>query len=166
MKKRCLAVLLCAALMLFFLAPAGVCRAEEELFDLAFTDAKGNEVNVSDFRGQPVVINFWATWCPYCLAEMPFFNLMAEEYAGRAQFMMVDLADGYRETVEKAADYIEAFGYTFPVFYDLNGASDAFTYMGIPVTLLMDSEGRLSQGFIGMADEATLRELLEGLLGE
>lgn len=166
MKKRCLAVLVCAALMLIFLTPAGVCRAEEELFDLVFTDAEGNEARVSDFRGKPVVINFWATWCPYCLAEMPFFNLMADEYADRVQFMMVDLADGYRETVEKAADYIESFGYTFPVFYDLNGASAAFTYMGIPVTLLVDSEGRLSRGFIGMADEATLRELLEEMIGE
>ena len=86
--------------------------------DFTVYDADGNEVHLSDFRGKPVVLNFWASWCGPCKMEMPDLEKAYQEYGDQIQFMLVDLTDGSQETVEKASAFIKEQGYTFPVFYD------------------------------------------------
>ena len=66
--------------------------------DFIVYDAEGTAFRLSDFKGKPVVVNFWASWCPPCRSEMPHFDQVYSEVKDDVMFMMVDLVDGQRET--------------------------------------------------------------------
>lgn len=121
-------------------------------------DYEGNTINLSDFRGKPVVINFWATWCYYCKEEMPDFDKAYREYP-EVQFMMIDAADGYQETVEKAKAYVKENGFEFDVYFDTKSeAVNAYYLSGLPATYFIDKEGNLVAGANGMIDYETLEK--------
>lgn len=112
--------------------------------DFVVCDAEGNEVALSDFRGKPVVLNFWASWCGPCKSEMPDFQEVYEEYGDDVQFLMVNLTDGRQETVESASQYIAGYGYTFPVYYDVERmAAREYGVNSVPRTYFIDEEGYL-----------------------
>ena len=81
--------------------------------DFTVYDAEGNEVKLSDFIGKPVVLNFWASWCGPCKAEMPFFDAMYNDYKDKVQVVMVNVTDGSRDTVESVTAFYEDSDYTF-----------------------------------------------------
>jgi len=124
-----------------------------------------NRVSLSDFRGRGVVVNFWATWCPPCKKELPYFESMYTKYSDREEFMMVNLTDGNRETVDIVKSFINRNGYTFPVYYDTS-ADAAYSYgvSSIPVTLFIDSKGRLVHRQTGAMSEAVLELFIEKIL--
>ena len=105
--------------------------------DFVVYAADGTAVRLSDFRGKPVVINFWASWCPPCRSEMPHFDAVYNEVKTDVMFMMVALVDGQRETQADSQRYIDSEGFTFPVFFD-NDRSAALAYgiTSIPTTVL------------------------------
>ena len=130
--------------------------------DFTVYDSEGNAVKLSDMLGKPVVLNFWASWCPPCKAEMPHFDEVNAELGGEIQFMMVDLVDGVRETVEVGLAYIEEQGYSFPVFFDSDGeGGSTYGIRSIPTTFFIDKEGNIVTGMQGAIDEITLREGIE-----
>jgi thiol-disulfide isomerase/thioredoxin len=121
-------------------------------------DEKGNEVKLSDYRGKPVVLNFWATWCYYCKEEMPDFNKAYKEYPD-VQFLMINATDGVQETKKKAMDYVEAEGFDFPVLYDTEtNAVRAYYISSFPSTFFIDANGELVTYANGMLDYETLTE--------
>lgn len=109
--------------------------------DFTVYDEAGNEVHLSDYRGKPVVVNFWASWCGPCRMEMPEFQEKHLELGGEVQFLMINMTGG-RETVETARDFIAGQGYTFPVLYDTEGDA-AVTYgaYALPTTYFIDAAG-------------------------
>ena len=130
----------------------------EEAPDFTVYTADGKPVKLSDMKGKPVVLNFWASWCPPCKAEMPDFDEICKEYEGKVTFMMVNLTDGERETVESARNFIHMMEYTFPVYYDTEmEASTVYGIQSIPTTYFIDAEGRLVAYGSGSLDGATLR---------
>ncbi len=133
--------------------------------DFTVYDRDGNTVRLSDFLGKPVVLNFWASWCGPCKMEMPDFEEMYKEYGEEVQFIMVNLTDGARETTEIATTFIDANGYTFPVYYDKDSDA-ALTYQvyGIPVTFFINAEGHLiAQGSSALNAE-TIKSGIEMIL--
>ena len=141
--------------------------AEMSAPDFTVYDTNGNKVKLSDNLGKPIVVNFWATWCTYCVKELPDFDALYEEYGDDVVFMMVDLPDGQRETESAARSFIKNNGYSFPVYFDLDGsAHNAYIESGIPVTVFIDSEGNLMEKHVGMMQENSIRENLEKLVGE
>ena len=123
-------------------APEATVETQELAPDFTVYDADGNAYRLSDFRGTPVVLNFWASWCGPCKSEMPDFDEKAAQLAGKVQFLMVNLTDGAQETVETASAFIEAQGYTFPVFYDTDqSAAYAYGVYSIPTTYFIDAGG-------------------------
>lgn len=126
--------------------------------DFTVYDGDGNPVRLSDFRGTPVVLNFWASWCGPCQSEMPAFDEAAAGYEGQVQFLMVNLTDGSQETQASAEAFLEENGYTFPVYFDLDmDAASAYGVYGIPVTYFIDAEGHA----IAQARSAISAEILQ-----
>ena len=144
---------------------------EDELSDapdFTMIDAEGNTVRLSDLRGKPRVINFWASWCPPCKAELPFFEEAYKEYMERVNFVMLNLTDGSQETVETASDYVTTEGYTFPLYFDtqMEGALAYGTY-SIPVTVVVTADGKLfTQRVGGIPTKEILCDMFTPLLEE
>lgn len=133
--------------------------------DFTVYDAEGEAVNLSDFSGKPVVINFWATWCGYCVREMPAFEKIAAEYADDVVFMMINVTDGQQETKEDALAFIEEKGYTFPVYYDTDlSATMAYGAYSLPATGFITESGVFAGGQMGAMSEETLVNYIEQLL--
>lgn len=134
--------------------------------DFAVLDENGNTVRLSDKFGKPVVINFWATWCPPCKQELPDFDKLCKEYGDRVVFMMVNLTDGYRDTVDGTKRFVSGKDYTFPVYFDTkDNAASAYNVSSIPQTTFIDANGNIYTTRIGAMNEATLRIYLNALLG-
>lgn len=127
--------------------------------DIPLYDAEGNAVQLSDFFGKPIILNFWASWCPPCKGEMPDFHAVWKEQGEEIQFLMVNLTDGSRETVETAQAFIEEQGYEFPVYFDLDqrGLQDYQAY-SIPTTYFLDAEGHAMARATGAIGLETLNE--------
>ena len=140
--------------------PTEIIAAELPLApDFTVYDIDGNEVKLSDYLGTPVVLNFWASWCPPCKAELPDFEEKYLAYGEEVQFLMVNLADGTRETVETASDFIAQEGYTFPVFYDSKSvAAIEYRLRSIPATYFIDADGYIVANAVGMLDADSLQK--------
>ena len=129
--------------------------------DFTIFDANGKQVHLSDFIGKPVVLNFWASWCPPCKSEMPHFNKAYATYKNDVIFIMVDLTDGQRETQVIGQAYVNEQGYNFPVYFDnKQSAAKAYNIRSIPATYLIDSNGNIITNYEGGIDEKTLKEAI------
>lgn len=133
--------------------------------DFTVYDREGNTVRLSDFRGKPVVLNFWASWCGPCKKEMPDFEEIYREYGENIHFVMVNLTDGAQETMNSATTFLDNTGYTFPVYYDKD-TDAAYTYhvYGIPVTYFINSEGHLIAQGSSALDAETIKRGIEMIL--
>lgn len=133
--------------------------------DFTVTDRDGNPVKLSELRGKPVVLNFWASWCGPCQSEMPAFEQAYRTYGESIRFMLVNATDGSRETVETARTYIDGQGYTFPIYFDTTlEASIAYGASSIPLTIFIDAEGNLVAYGAGALDAATLQRGIDMIL--
>ena len=140
-------------------APAGTTEPQITLApDFTVYDREGNPHKLSDFFGKPIVLNFWASWCGPCKMEMPDFQEKYLELGEEVQFLMVNLTDGQRETVDVASAFIDSQGYTFPVFYDTTTEA-AYTYgvYSIPTSYFIDAQGQPIAHAQGAIDGATLQ---------
>ena len=133
--------------------------------DFTVTDAAGNEVKLSDFRGKGVVLNFWASWCGPCKSEMPHFQTAYETYGEDLHFLMVNMSTAFGDSRADSDDFLAEGGYTFPVYYDTK-AECAYGYgvTGIPMTFFIDKNGNLVSGKSGMISEADLQRRILTIL--
>ena len=141
--------------------------AVEQAPDFTVTDAEGNEVRLSDYFGKPIVLNFWASWCGPCQYEMPDFEVAYHQYGEEVQFLMVNLTDGYSETVNSARKFLESSGYTFPVYFDtLSDAARVYQVYSIPCTYFLDADGALVTRTVGMISADALQQGINLILSE
>lgn len=134
-------------------------EGRERAKDFTAQDADGNEVKLSDYFGKPIVLNFWASWCGPCRSEMPDFNEKYKELGDDVQFLMVNMTEGFRETLKSAKAYIEESGFSFPVLFD-TGKEAAMNYSvyALPTTFFIDAEGNIVSYAKGAIDSDTLQK--------
>ncbi len=126
--------------------------------DFTALDENGNPVKLSDYFGKPIVLNFWATWCYYCKEEMPDFDA-AYRNNPDIQFLMVNVTDGSRETMEIAKDYVSQNDFVFPVLFDTNlDAASTYGATGLPMTVFITRDGKLFTYASGMLSAENLKK--------
>ncbi len=141
--------------------PGGKLAFGQPAPDFTLKTADGKTVRLSDFRGRPVLINFWATWCAPCLIEMPALEQVYGKYKDQG---LVVLAVNQAETADKVGQYMQSYGLSFTAVLDTDVAiGRLYRVTGYPTTWLVDREGNLRQlrrGAFGNADQ------IERLLSE
>ena len=134
--------------------------------DFTVYDLEGNAHKLSDFRGKPVLLNFWASWCGPCQMEMPDFQKFYESHGDKVNFVIVNLTDGQQETVESASAFIAEQGYTFPVYYDTDiDAAMKYGVNAVPVSYFIDGEGYFVAWAQGALSADMLQQGMDMLLG-
>ena len=128
--------------------------------DFALETIDGTEVSLSDYRGNVVLVNFWATWCPPCRAEIPDFEAA---YQARQSDGFVVLGINVEEPRDAVVPFVEAIGMTYPVLLDRGGqVMKMYRVPGLPISLILDRDGVIQVRHIGFLT----REQLEDYLAE
>ncbi len=133
-----------------------------EVPDFTLETVDGETVTLSDYRGQPVVINFWATWCAPCREEMP---LLQETYDAHRDEGLVVIGINVRETPEEVKRFLDEVRVEFPVLLDSEAAVvNRYLVTSLPLTFFVDREGRLRTVVVGGMTKAVLDERLARIL--
>lgn len=136
-------------------------------YDARVYTEQGDPATLSEIAdGKPLVINFWATWCPYCVQELPDFQEIHRAYGDRVSFAFIDVADGTRETAEDAAAWLADNGFDdLPVYYDTDlEATTMYGARSLPTTVLVSADGEILAVSAGMIDPVLLRDALDSLV--
>lgn len=138
----------------------------EKFNDFTLTDLNGNSVTLTDLAGKKAVINFWATWCPPCKAELPDFQKLYDELKDNPDvaILMVDLTDNQRETKETVQNFLAANHYNLPVYLD-DGCklSTSMKVSGIPMTFVLDRSGNVAWKTIGATNYNAVKTALDAV---
>jgi thiol-disulfide isomerase/thioredoxin len=132
-------------------------------------DLEGNALSVADFRGKPVVVVVWGSWCPPCRAEAPGVVAAAKELGGTAQFVGLNIRDG---SVDQAKGFVRTFDVPYPSVYSPDGKAmlafaGSLPPQAIPSFAVLDDEGRLAAVIPGeLPSTTTLVELTEDVAAE
>jgi len=122
---------------------------------------KGEFVSFSDFKGKVVLVNFWATWCPPCVAEMPSFQKLYDAYGDKIVFLFVA-----NDEPDRVLSFIQDKGYDIPVYYQVTKVPAEMDSNSLPTTYIVDSSGHIVASKVGAADwnSSKVRKLLDKLI--
>jgi len=139
--------------------------AVEVLFGSTMPDAQGREVRLAEWRGRPLVVNFWATWCPPCVGEMPELSDMQRDYAARGLQILGIGIDSDRNIRE----FAEKMPMSYPLLVAGAGGSELTRRFGntsgsLPFTAVVDRQGRIRHRILGRFDNAELRAAIAATL--
>lgn len=132
--------------------------------DFAITSMDGKELTLADLKGKPLFINFWASWCPPCRAEMPHIQAAYEKYGDRVEFVMVNTIE--TDTIEDIKAYMSEAQLTFPVYLDhKNVVNELYLVPGWPTSLFINNKGvivdRLSRPMTAETTDALFQSILK-----
>ncbi|MBP6471093.1 MAG: TlpA family protein disulfide reductase [Chloroflexi bacterium] len=130
--------------------------------DFTLAMLNGRETSLSDYAGQVVVVNFWATWCPPCKAEMPAINAYYEANQDKG---FVVLGVNAHEDAGTVSRFIESTGFTFPILLDDYGkVEQQYQINSFPSTFVIDRDGQIVYIHIGLISPETLAAVVDPLL--
>lgn len=132
-------------------------RIDQPSIDFELEDLNGNKIKLSDYKGQLVFLNFWATWCPPCREEMPDMEAIHQQYGDKGVVILAVSSTGpelrwrgndSQKAESQVREFIEKEGYTFTIALDPNDQvyaeySNIFPINGIPTTFMIDREGNI-----------------------
>lgn len=137
--------------------------------DFTVYNEEGKAVKLSDYKGKKaVVVNFWASWCPPCKYEMPYFQKANDKYKGKeVEILMVNLTDGSRETKKTALEFMKESKYNMNVLFDTElNAAKIYGIQALPRTLFIDKDGNLVNDHTGLITQDMLDDNIDDLIGK
>ena len=159
MQKRWIGAAALLVLLLAVLMNSRAAAAPEWAPQIELIDYEGTTHKLSDFRGQTVLLNFWASWCGPCRSELPELARLAREYEGKARFIGVNLT--VRDDVRVSKALLKKVNVPYLNLLDQQGkAAIDFRVQAIPTTFLIDPEGKVVGRVLG-ANVEGVKELLE-----
>lgn len=135
--------------------------------DFTLTNLAGEEVTLSDLRGKNVILNFWATWCPPCEAEMPHFQNYYDQHAKEDNVEIIGVNVTYaKEKVERVEQFVKSYKLTFPILLEPTEAvAKRYEIFTIPTTYMIDTEGKVQRQIQGPLDLEALQSYIAELNG-
>jgi len=127
-------------------------------------DANGKDIKLADLKGKVVLVNFWATWCEGCQVEIPWFVEFQKEYAGRGLVVVgISMDDDGWKSVKP---WIEEKKVNYPIVIGNEGLGKQYGLLGMPLTALVDREGRIADLHQGIVDKTATQQKIRDLLQE
>ncbi len=144
-------------------ASAGVVtQAGQPAPDFSLVSLEGETVQLSDFSGQVVMVNLWATWCPPCKAEMPTINAYYQAHKNEG---FVVLAVNNQENKSQVSKFIQTNGFSFPVLLDAHSrVITDYNVRGLPTSFIIDRDGQIQHTHTGQISREQLEEIVGPLL--
>jgi thiol-disulfide isomerase/thioredoxin len=132
-----------------------------QTYNWELSGLKGETVDFNEFKGQVVLVNFWATWCPPCIAEMPSYQDLYNDYKDKMVFVFVANDDP-----KKVKKFIADKGYQLPVFLQITKAPDELLSNSLPTTFIIDKTGKIVVDKTGAADwnSGKVKKMLDKLI--
>ena len=137
--------------------------------DTKLLDELGNTIALSSKFGKPTIINIWASWCPPCREEMPYFLEAYRQYGDKVNFVMINATGSHPdETAEKAQAYLKEAGLTdLPIYYDDQRQNQiAFNAVSLPTTYILNAKGEIIKRGQGSVPREELFKVLEQMVAE
>ena len=126
-------------------------KGDKKAPDFSLLDLHGKKVGLKQFRGKIILLNFWATWCGPCKEEMPFLEILHQQFKEK-DFVVVTVSVDYEEA-KLVREFVNKQRYTFPVLLDPKcEVLDLFEVKGIPTTFIIDKKGKMLGMAIGPRD--------------
>lgn len=130
--------------------------------DFELAGPGGGVFRLGDYRGQPVLLNFWATWCPPCRSEMPDIEALYREAPRRFAVLAVNI----QEAEGPVRQFVSKYGLTFPVVLDTTGeVTQRYGVSALPTTYFIDADGTVAEAHVGPLNRASIEERLRRLGG-
>ena len=132
--------------------------------DAGMSEVNGGAINLESFKGKVILLNFWATWCPPCIKEMPFLEATYEKYKAEG---LVIVGVNYNENKETVLPFILGKGVTFPVVLDKDlRMTRIYQVLSLPATFIIDRKGIIRDKYRGEITKEIFSEKIEPLLSE
>jgi thiol-disulfide isomerase/thioredoxin len=145
-------------------ANAAESEAVELAPDFALKDLAGRTVSLSDFRGKTVVIDFWATWCPPCIFQVPELNALWKAHEGAGDLAVIGVAVDI-EGVEVVGPWAEEYGIDYTVLLGDESLAGKYGVLGFPTLVLVRPDGSIDSLHVGLIEAADLEKLVGSVSG-
>lgn len=131
--------------------------------DFTLSTLDGGTLTLSDLRGKPVILNFWASWCGPCRVEIPALEAASQKAGSTAVIVGVDVL----ESPAVVEAFVAEMGMTYPIALDTSGeVSDLYRVQGFPTTYFIDAQGVIVEVYHGQLNEPLLRDRIRALASE
>lgn len=149
------------AALVLGLAACGDPAGSRQAPDLVLPDLAGKTVSLSSYRGKPVLVNFWATWCDTCKAEMPDLEALSRRVSAEGGVVLGVSMD---ENLAAVPPFVKEHKISFPILYADQKVSSAYAVRGLPAAYLIDPEGRIARRWVGALDARAVENDILALL--
>ena len=136
-------------------------REKLSSYDWQLIDLKGDRVNLNEFKDKVIIVNYWATWCPPCIAEMPSLQGLYDDYKSKVVFLFV--ANDEKEKVEK---FVIDKNHSIPIYFQISQAPPQMQSNSLPTTYIINRSGEIVVNKTGAADwdSKKVKDLLDELI--
>lgn len=130
--------------------------------DFELTTLTGKKTNLSDFKGKKIILNFWASWCPPCVAEMPHMQKFYEKNKDNGIEIVAVNLTSMEKKIQDVKDFSNKYELSFPILLDEKGEiGSKFQAFGIPTSYIVDSKGIIRKKIVGPMDEGMIKKLID-----